>query len=439
VNAYGKSNQPDLAFSVVQKLLRDTKVIPDINVFNTLINAWAESSDPEATEQAFEVLRLIKEHPRCVQLNIVPNEVTYNSLLKCLSTTGTHYQNEISNNTAEQAEAIVSEMEQCMNDPQRRMKPDAISYTMAIRACLRVNDTSRAELLLQRMELSDTQPNTITYNIILNHCSKLQTSAAAERASQLLDYMKSTSRQPSSSSSSPQQQQQQQQQSSSMKPDLFSYSRVLTAWAGSGGPQTSTRIWQIYESMIKSDNDDGPMELNMVCYTTMIMFFTKTNSITNLNRAIQLLRAMEQTATASSSNTEANKNGVNKSNDTVRPDFWHYQAVINQAIELGHVEIAAQIVRQSVESYINGRTKKPKGLIYQKVVQEYIRYGDLETATNFVTSMKELIESHRKPIGLDIGTVKELIQAWKDSSYIDRDAAIERLENDFFPQKSTAT
>jgi pentatricopeptide repeat protein len=400
INAYGKCNRPEMAQEIMNEMLQNQRIVPDIEVFNTLINAWAESSAPDATERAFDVLRFIKEHPRCVALNIVPNEVTFNSLLKCLSTSGIHYDNEISKDTAIQAESILNEMESFMNDPQRRLKPDAISYTMAIRACLRVNDIHRAELLMQRMEMSDTQPNTITYNIILNHCSKLHTSAAAERATQLLDYMIQMSKQ-----SNP-----------TMKPDLFSYSRVFTSWAGSGDPNAANRIWKLYETML-NDNID----LNMVCYTIIVMFLSKSDSITDMHRSVTILKAME-----------ANSSPAN----LVRPDFWHYQAVVNGAIDIGHVEIAAQVVRQSVEAYVNGTSKKPKGIIYQNVVSEYIRYGDLETATNFLLSMKELIETHRKPIGLDIGTVNELIKAWKDSNYLEKDKHISQIENDFFPRNN---
>ena len=340
-----------------------------------------------------------------------------------------------------------------MNDPQRRVKPDAISYTMAIRACLQANDTERAESLLRRMELSPTPPDTITYNIILNHCAKIATTAAAEKASQVLQYMITTSQQQSpqvqplqatSSSSSKSNISHSSNNSNSnngtndsshtVKPDLYSYSRVIAAWAGSGDVNASNQIWKLYQFMIH----DEKLVLNMVVYTKMLAFFSKTDSIADLHRSIQVLEAMEQQQIASSNFTGNNTATNESSTSEVRPDFWHYQLMIGRAIEIGHVEIAVQIVRQSVEAYTRGITKKPKGAMYRAVVREYIRIDDLVAATNFLIDMRDVIETHRKTIGLDIGPVNELIQAWEQSNFSTREMEenIQKLKCKFFPPES---
>jgi hypothetical protein len=80
---------------------------------------------------------------------------------------------------------------------------------------------------------------------------------------------------------------------------------------------------------------------------------------------------------------------------------------------------------------MQGICRKPKGSVYHVVVMEYIRYGDLVTATHFLESMKELIELHHQPIGLEISTIHELIRAWKNSDYIDRDSFIQQLQQEF--------
>lgn len=436
MNAYGKCNQPMRSQEILYELLQNKHIQPDIEVFNTVINAWMESTDHDATERAFDILRLIKEHPICVRHSIVPNEATYNALLKCLSVAGIggHTEDAESKDAALKAEALLNEMENSTNDT--RMKPDMITYTMAIRACLRVNDTIRAESLLRRMENSDTPPDRITYNIILNHCSKLNTTAAAEKATQLLQYMLSASHQqqqpmspsqPSSNSSS----NSNSNSAHDLKPDLYSYSRVIAAWAGSGDPNASNRIWKIYQSMIH----DEKLSLNMVCYTKILAFFSKTNSITDLHRAIQVLEAMEQQSSLTSTSNDNNPTNPSTGSDVMlRPDFWHYNSIISRSIEIGHVEVAAQILQQSVAAYIKGITRKPKGVMFQEVVRGYIRDGNLVEATIFLSHMKDVIEMHHKPVGLDISTVHELIQAWHDSDFFhtEREENIQKLKKSFF-------
>jgi pentatricopeptide repeat protein len=370
------------------------------------------------------------------------------------------YPNTASNKTAIQAEELLNEMEeQCRKDPKRQLKLDAKSYALAIRACLQVNDTVRAEALLHRMELSDTPPDTITYNMILNHWSKMVGTDHAKKASQILQYMITTSKQQERELQQQAQQQQASQSNGSsnsnhntsnstirgsdIKPDLYSYSRVIAAWARSDDPDASNQIWKLYQWMIY----DKQLVLNMVCYNKILAFFAKTNHVTDLYRAVQVLQAMEhQTSSTSLSATTSQDNkedDVDRNNaaiapsnpSPVQPDFSHYHSIISRAIEIGHVEVAVQLVRQYIESFLYGRVKKPKGVVYRMIVREYIRYGDLMAATNFLLDLKEIMETHRKAIGLDISTVGEVIRAWEVSSYLyeDKEESIQKLKQKYFP------
>jgi hypothetical protein len=289
----------------------------------------------------------------------------------------------------------------------------------------------------------------------------------AKKASQILQYMITTSKQQERELQQQAQQQQGQQQQqhqasqsngssnsnhntsnstirgSDIKPDLYSYSRVIAAWARSDDPDASNQIWKLYQWMIY----DKQLVLNMVCYNKILAFFAKTNHVTDLYRAVQVLQAMEQqrpsvslSATTSPGNKEddvdRNNAAISPSNPSpVQPDFSHYHSIISRAIEIGHLEVAVQLVRQYIESFLYGRVKKPKGVVYRMIVREYIRYGDLMAATNFLLDLKEIMETHRKAIGLDLGTVGEVIRAWEVSSYLyeDKEESIQKLKQKYFP------
>jgi pentatricopeptide repeat protein len=383
--ALGKAQRPAKAEQVLKDMLQDERVVPDIAAFNILINAWAESSAPDAIERAFRVLQWIQENPRCVAAGIAPNEITYNSLLKCLAS---------SKDSAAQAEAVLNEMEGCIQD--RQLKPDAISYTMAIQACLKANDTSRAEALLQRMEKSDTPPNTITYNILLHYCSQLATPASAERGAQLLEYMSELGH-------------------PAAAPDVRSYHLVMIAWAQSQHPQASQRLWALYKSLLKPPLKEALGPVNMECYITLLNYFSKSKSVADLQRCMTLLYAMEQSELS-----------------TVQPDFWHYDVTLSLALDMVQLEMAAQVLRMSVEASLRQKGRKPRGFMFHRLVTECIRYGDLQVATRCLLGMKELMDLHQRYFGLDLSTVQELIRAWGRSGYPDTVEHVQKLDLAFF-------
>jgi pentatricopeptide repeat protein len=63
VKAYAMNNRADQATEVIHKMLRDSHVEPNSILFNTLIDAWAESSQSDAVEQAFSFLQLMEQDP----------------------------------------------------------------------------------------------------------------------------------------------------------------------------------------------------------------------------------------------------------------------------------------------------------------------------------------------------------------------------------------
>ena len=80
-----------------------------------------------------------------------------------------------STDMGKKAVEILDEMESNNKAGDSNLKPNEITFTLAISACLKVGDAKRAELVMGRMEKSYTPPDIRTYNEILNHWSKVGT------------------------------------------------------------------------------------------------------------------------------------------------------------------------------------------------------------------------------------------------------------------------
>ena len=433
MDTYRQCQEPRRAQKVLRQLVqRRPDIRPDIHAFNIVIRAWAESNALDATTRAFAIFRWIEKHSKCRPWDrIRPDQTTYNALLKCLATA--HFEEEEEDKVptksiAIQAQDILNDMERLANNdppqspPHRRWKPSAMSYTLAIRACFRVNDSHRAESILRRMELSETPPDRITFNMILKQLSNMGTTTAAEKASQLLQYMIATSQQQSSSSSRKQELstwkgRARHSSSPAVAPNLVSYSRVIIAWAGSGDDHASDHIWRWYQLMVH----DEKISLDMEIYSKILAFLSKTNRITDLTRAINVLEAMEQqSVTCDDDNLRektTNPSQQQSRTGAIRPEVWQYHSVIRCAIDMQEVDMAAQIVRQCVVAYTQGQAHQPdptgwrSGWMYRVVVQEYIRRGQLIAATNFLIDVNELAKTHISTrIQKDV--VLKLIKAW---------------------------
>ena len=148
IQSLGKA---DKATAILKSVLADSLGNPDIITFPTLINAWAETSLPDAVNQAFAVLRLLNEHPKYIELGIRPDTFTFSALLKCFSKSN-------SKTAGKKAVKIADEMDCRYKAGNKNVKPDDISFTLASKTCLRAGGAERAEALLvdEIQELRDS-------------------------------------------------------------------------------------------------------------------------------------------------------------------------------------------------------------------------------------------------------------------------------------------
>ena len=184
---------------------------PDTVVFNTVIDAWSKSNDPQAGTKAEELLFEMEELQRIGSNFAAPDAITFNSVINCHATSG------------------------------------------------HLNGAKRAENVLKKMEIaskngSDVAPNVRTYNTVLKAYSKRSSSqGAAKRAEVILMYMLRS-------------------EDDSIQPDVFSFSTTLDCWAKSKEAGKAEKTWMILQKMLEFYKSSGNEKIkpNEVSYNTVL-------------------------------------------------------------------------------------------------------------------------------------------------------------------------
>ena len=335
----------------------------------------------------------MEENEQCIALGIRPCVVTFSALLKCISESKAAASvGEASLSCCLQAEAILDDMERRYQAGDTNAKPNQISFTLAMKTCFRAGNLIKADAIMRRMEASDTPPDIRTYSDILQHYSQMGTAACAERTEQILDYMKELG------TTNP-----------SLKPNVYSYTIVLNAWAFSGDPDAAHRMWRIYELMKR----DG-VAMDVVFSTSLITFLAKIKTRKSLERAVFILQEMERSPDVD-----------------LRPGPRQYGAIMKGFINAGDVERATLVMLRSVEAYVNGQNDgaKPLPFAFHLVATAWIRTGELVKATLFLDKMQELYESKRIPIGPSLGTYNTLLSCWGASRHPKKTMYATKLES----------
>lgn len=328
------------------------------------------------------------EHPRAKELGIRPNRVTFGALLKCLL-----YSQD--KEKSKKAEGILDEMQRRHRKGQSDVSPDVIVYSQAIRCCLNNNDMHRAEMLLSRMEKSDTPPSTRIFSDLLLHVGKAGTRASAERAEAILSTMKHLAK----------------TERPNLKPDVVNYALVIDAWRRTDEPDASDQIWKVFNDMV--DNGVAP---NSVLMNTLITHFSKEfnsafdKKVAAVEKANILLLQMEQS-----------------NSDDLRPDFRNFAPVIAGYCGVNDPEGAEWVLWRWVESIQKHGEGAISAAQFDIVAKAWISAGELSRASDFVRKAHHHFVMNHIPIGPDHITFKKLITAWRMSSMQGSEVEVQKL------------
>jgi Pentatricopeptide repeat domain/PPR repeat len=393
MEAYGNRDRADQATRLLHKILHDTHVEPDLQMFNIVIDAWTKSSQPDSFEEAFATLRMTEHDDRCLNARIRPDRDCFHGLLQCLV-----------ESSFERAGLMASVILDTMQDFCRKgdmlVQPNAQTYRLAIQACFQAKDQWRADELLHRMEQSGVELELQTYNDSLLQHAQIGTGEAAERAQDILEHMHSLA-----------------MSNRSLKPTLLTYSTVLSAWAKSNDPIAADSMWRLYEQMKMNS-----VALDRNCYGMLLQHLAHSSVVKDLQRADFLLQEMENGACPASP-----------------PDGPLYAAVLKGFAEAGDVEMASNVLYRFVDAFLsneNNERLKPHRHVFHSVVSACIRSGDLVRATLVLETARERLDEYARQypdramdFGPDRETFQALVSAWAQSQRVDKSIYVKRIKS----------
>jgi pentatricopeptide repeat protein len=210
-------------------------VAPDVVSFNSVLKAW--QSDPV---QALEFWKTASGAGSELQLNVR----SYNTLILSLAKAGLF----------DQALLVLRQMQETAADASSYgamiILPDRITYNTVLLAAAVSRETAAAkaaeELLREMIKSEYLQPDTISYNTVIDAWSNL---AKPDRAEYWLQQLVAPSSSSSTSSASLR------KTGKKVRPDVYSFTTVIQAWAVTGGPKACLRAWEILQDMLREDKN----------------------------------------------------------------------------------------------------------------------------------------------------------------------------------------
>ena len=320
---------------------------PPLIAFNGVISAWSRIRN---TEKAEEVLWLMERTVRPLCTHLIPNAISYNSVLH-----GIYRQSQSDaapsrkDVALQKALAIVSYMEQNSRTSQPDIRPNAFSYHTLLKCWLQSGSvketaTQEAEKLLGKVEqlwrdgdISLERTNRV-YNMILNAYAKTFSGRRflSTKALDLLARMK-------------------QSPHTECHPDIISYTSTLECIAQSSDPKAPDLADALLQE-VKARYDstkDANLRPNLRTYTMTIQTLARNNG--NVARARELLTELVQQYESSGHDVQ------------LKPNTFPYNYVLNCAANTMDPEkkvAAFQIATQTYQEMRHSRLIQPDSFSY---------------------------------------------------------------------------
>lgn len=310
-----------------------------------------------------------------------------------------------SSNVGKHAEMILDEMEQSED---KLVRPNAVAYSLAVRACYHSGERGRAKHMLERMEASKDEalrPTTRLYNSILHHFAQMGSSLAAQRVEAIVSHMQDMSTNGNNRR---------------LKPDVYSYNILLAAWLRAHDDSTTNvgeRVWKILQQM--KVNGVVP---DILTYNHSITLLSKSHRRRDVYRAETMLQTLLALSASSSKDNP----------QELQPNIRHFFHVARGWLRLGHLQDAARVMMLKANSSINRSGEKmetsdntaftptnPRDLFknydydFDTAVQHWIQKGDLPQATGLMEQHLLLYRRGRLSAGPRRHTCEQLLAAWE--------------------------
>lgn len=277
------------AQAILDTIEEDESVTPSLTIYNTVLNAYANSFERGAPRRAEMLLDRMKnlsstgENP-----DIEPDIVSISTVMAC------HARSRKRAN-AIRAEELLDEAIKSYSLGNAKMKPDSIMFNCAILAWAQCSSTARdewdrcgrlleppaerAEMLLHKLlDLSrsgtlEIAPVAQTVNLVLDGWAKSAREDAGDRALRLMRDMPNFG----------------------VTADECSYNSVLNAMSKQGDAQSIEKALTIFRELqtLSSSGENGRLTISDLSYNVMITVYGRSDDKDGARHAESLLRSME--------------------------------------------------------------------------------------------------------------------------------------------------
>jgi hypothetical protein len=341
------SQAPFVVEQILQRLIRqqeagNTAIKIDTKLYNIVLDSWSNSNEPGAAEKAEEILGLMETLYSQGNVELRPDESSYNACIKAYVRRGHHM------DAVAKAEAILNRMD-TLSSGSKPIRPNRRGYNLLLYALAnspRVDAAERSSAILKRMKEDDVLPDTNSYNQVIKAWSRGR-QAGFEKSMMSVFY--ELVQLPDETNTSP---------------DTDTFNAVMGGWLKSDAPIALVEILQVLQMMessfaagnlsakpdqiavnsvitayARSDCDNaagGAMELrermdlmysikpDTVSNNILLDILSKSGQLDAAKRGKDLLRSMERDF----------KEGPSTSRG-LRPDSYTYRSVIDCFIKSG--------------------------------------------------------------------------------------------------------
>jgi len=388
LNAWAKSMDPeavDKAEQLFEEMLEldDDVARPDVLTFSTLMDVYSKSAGDDAVERAESIFQFMNT------LGVQRNVYTFSALQNVYARSGRP-------DASEQCQRILDRMIQQYKNGDVFAKPNCINYNAVLCAMSRTKtkaSAQRAYAFLQKMERPDVdggfdvEPDRLSYALAILACARNPDAVyGAERSEKLLLKMETRARKEAKrrkeiSSAAP----------PSVTLDLESFNVVLLAISKSRTPDAVRRTIRIVKRMEKYANDgDTDIMPNTRSWNAILhsMSRSQTKLIGEGEKAEQILNHMSDLYRRGTTNA--------------KPDAYSFAAVLSTYQKLETVnatERADEIVRYMEELYGRGELDShPDTVHYSILCATWVKSGDPRAASRVVDILSRMKQKDRAGI-----------------------------------------
>ena len=372
---------PEQAQAFLQRMQRDKQGMPkpDGNSYNIVIDSWCSSNLRRAVDNAESLLNQMKVARLRTTL------ASYQCIISALAKMG----------EAKRAEALLTRLVKDYSVQfDAELKPGIEPFQSVLRAYSKYyhpDAASRAESVLTHMkelyqsDMLDTMPNVWSYNVVMLCWVHSKSADASKRAKLIFDEM----------------------QNHGVQPDTTSINTLLNAYANRAGAyQTEKLFWELFDRFIEDPNHNP--QPDVISFSTLLKAFTKSSDPNAPERAEALLNKLH----------ELDQSGW----ENCKPDVMVFAGVIQcwgKSKKLHAPEKAESFLRRMQEfSQAGNVDMEPDTVCWNSTINAWAHAGNGDRAEALLKEMlANYIKRKRPTAAPNVITFSAVLSAWRKTRF----------------------